>query len=383
MTRIWSYGINNGFSVSNATFQTSDKIEGATSSDYSGSFGDQAGFLSTIMPVKVEPLGPTSIILRQKGPTEYYLCVDRGTVSITDPKPSTDINPEQDFIIDTAKDLLSLGAGYLSSKVGSSALASSLVSSAVTNTAVGVTVAGAVSSSMPLVLGSLGVLASQIALNYAKVALVSPPSSAKIKVNSSFAHVRVYPPYYQIPSDYTPPPSSSSGGVNSGGDTIINNNYDVTAQYFDSFPSWNSGGRHSMEGQLIDQISDNFKNIIKDELKKQNLEFSPTQEEQFNTDFWNTFKTSMRDTLEAVTSKRATDSYKNELNEISKRFKELTEIIKDNNTISKDDLDNIFSKYFLYKKSVSGIETSLNIPQIFDTKDFSTSIIELSGGDML
>lgn len=379
MARVWSIAVGPVYDLPLNGWYSSHDMDGAGVSDYKGAVSYTLNALSSLRPIELKPGANSNKVyaVYVGSDTHFFRTMDRGSVSISDAKPAVDINPEQSFIVDSIKDVLSVGAGLLVSRAGVAGLSGALTASGALSAGVGVTIAGAVSSSMPpLMVAGGAVLASQIALNYAQVALASPAVPSSITVNSKVILVRV-----KSPTDSTPVQDSSpTSGLTVNIGVNVPSNYDVTAQYFDSFPAWNSGQRHQIEGQIINDISGQFKDIIKNELDKAGSSFSPTQENDFdNSTFWQDFKEGLKSTLEATTAKRATDSYKNDLNEMSKSLSKIA-ISLDNLDIDFPDFSDLFKTYFSIPDSISS-NPNISISSILQNKDLSSSYIVVEGGD--
>ena len=324
-------------------------------------------------------VGTTEVRFNDTGRNVYYKIV-----SITKPQvtggevmPPHDINPSQEFYIDSAKDAVDFAGSYLTLVGTTSSLASS--GTAVT---VAKSVAAGVVSRVPVIYGA--VFASQLALNFAKYQLSSPGRQNQVKIVGTPQYQMIFsntvdgfPPDSEVVPTSSPlvsPPSSAGGS-----DSPVLNNYDITSQYYSSYPTWNGGMSHPHLGEMQNMITNQLKNTIEEEFEKLGEVWTPQQQNDFKQEpvgFWEDFTGKLQEVIHNVVEKRGNGSYQNKTNEIKKKLQEL---IDKECCFKPEDINSIFSNYF----SITKNDTKINIAGVIDSKEFSSETAVLEGAEVI
>lgn len=328
-------------------------------------------------------VGISEVRFNDTGRNVYYKIVSMNKPQVTggDVMPSHDINPSQDFYIDSAKDAVDFAGSYLTLAGATSSLASSLASSGTAIT-IAKSVASGVISRAPIIYGA--VFASQLALNFAKYQLSSPPRTNPVKIVGTPQYQMIFsntidgfPPDSEVIFTSSPvvsPPSSAFGS-----DSPVLNNYDITSQYYSSYPSWNGGMSHPHLAEMQNLISNQLKAAIKEEFEKLEEIWTIPQQNDFEQEsagFWEDFTGKLQEVIHNVVEKRGNGSYQNKTNEIKKKLQEL---IDKECCFQPEDINSIFSNYF----SITKNDTKINIAGVIDSKEFTSESAVLEGSEMI
>lgn len=363
-----------------------DYFEGNWSSN-GGGWTTTLGAINEFYPVSFKSGGnrpysgePLIELVVDTSSKKYFKVVDEGSATVSEGSPAKDISPSQEFLIDSAKDVLSAGEAFLAGLAGQKALTSAL-SVIKSGAPIAMTVAkGAISRFAPV---ALGLLATQIALNYSKTALAKPASPISVSIKPRIRFV----PYNPSTGETSVTPSSNNSLPRSGNPTI----YDETAQYMNSYPAISGGNRHPVLSDMISRVSDMFLDAVSEGMSAIGQDLSdPEKVDLKNTDFWNDFVEALESVVDGQTDKRANNSTKNEANEYIKEMKLMTTALDNIHADLKYlantmydfsigiDIDSILEKYF----TIPIPDTILvkNIAKILDEKSFSSDILTLDGG---